>query len=211
MIEILIVEDNSAYLDTLKEMIEHTEGMKYLTAWRNAESAVKQLRHETFPADAQLLLDLHLPGDGGLTIIPAFRHACPDGNVIVVTQNDNELAVLEAIQAGAVGYLLKNSPIAELRAAIREIHSGGSFIDAKLSRHVLHALGGRSENGESVLSSRELQILELMAMGKVKKEVADELGISYHAVALYTRNVYKKLEAPNITAAVATAIRRRLI
>jgi DNA-binding NarL/FixJ family response regulator len=76
---------------------------------------------------------------------------------------------------------------------------------------MLHALGGRTENGESVLSPRELQVLELMALGKAKKEVADELDVSYHAIALYTRNIYKKLEAPNITAAVATAIRRRLI
>ena len=211
MIEILIVEDNAAYLDTLKEMIEATDDMSFHTAWRSAESAVRAMSQGDFPCDAQLLLDLHLPGNGGLSIIPAFRKACPEGNVVVLTQDDNELVVLEAIQAGAVGYLLKNHPIAQLRAAIRDIHDGGSVIDAKFSRYVLHALGGRTEGDQDVLSPREHQVLELMAMGKAKKEVADQLEISYHAVALYTRNIYKKLESPNITAAVATAIRRGLI
>jgi DNA-binding NarL/FixJ family response regulator len=211
MIEILIVEDNAAYLDTLKEMIEATDDMTLHTAWRSAESAVNALCHGDFPSEALLLLDLNLPWDGGLSVIPAFRKACPEGNVVVLTQNDNELVVLEAIQAGAVGYLLKDSPIAELRAAIRDIHGGGSVIDAKFSRYVLQALGGHTESNQEVLSPREHQVLELMAMGKGKKEVADQLDISYHAVALYTRNIYKKLESPNITAAVATAIRRGLI
>ena len=211
MIEILIVEDNAAYLDTLKEMIEATDDMSFHTAWRSAESAVNALRHGDFPSEALLLLDLNLPGNGGLSVIPAFREACPEGNVVVLTQEDNELVVLEAIHAGAVGYLLKDSPIAELRAAIRDIHGGGSVIDAKFSRYVLQALGGRTEGNQDVLSPREHQVLELMAMGKGKKEVADQLDISYHAIALYTRNIYKKLESPNITAAVATAIRRGLI
>lgn len=211
MIEILIVEDNAAYLDTLKEMIEATDGMSFHTAWRSAESAVNALRQGDYPPDTQLLLDLNLPCDGGLSVIPAFREACPEGSVVCVTQNDNELVVLEAIQAGAVGYLLKNSPIGELRTAIRDIHGGGSVIDAKFSRCVLQALGGRTVNNQDVLSPREHQVLELMAMGKAKKEVADQLDISYHAIALYTRNIYKKLESPNITAAVATAIRRGLI
>ena len=211
MIEILIVEDNAAYLDTLKEMIEPTDDMVFHTAWRSAESAIRVMGQGGLPADALLLLDLHLPGSGGLSIIPAFRKACPEGNVVMLTQNDNELVVLEAIQAGAVGYLLKNHPIAQLRAAIRDIHGGGSVIDDKFSRYLLDALSGRTEDEQQVLSPREHQVLELMAMGKVKKEVADQLGISYHAVALYTRNIYKKLESPNSTAAVATAIRRGLI
>jgi two-component system response regulator DesR len=106
MIEILIVEDNNAYLSTLREMIGHTDDMECLKAWRSSESATRALRQETFPPQTLLLLDLHLPGNGGLCVIPAFRDACPEGNILVITQNDNELAVLEAIAAGAVGYLL---------------------------------------------------------------------------------------------------------
>ncbi len=98
---------------------------------------------------------------------------------------------------------------------INKFHKGGCVIDSRLSHDVLKTLGTgdntASNDDASPLSRRERQVLALMAMGYVKKEVADELGISYRAIALYTANIYQKLQVPNITAAVATAIRKGLI
>ncbi|MGZ0657353.1 response regulator [Coraliomargarita sp. W4R53] len=211
MIDLLIVEDNTAYLNTLKEMIQLTDDMQCLDAWCTAESAIAGIQEGDFPPETILLLDLHLPGSSGLSLVPSFQKAYPEGNIIIITQEDNECLVLEAIQIGVVGYLLKNSPIGQIREAIRDIHAGGSIIDPKMSRYIIQALSGNLSNDSNILSPREVQVLELMAIGKVKKEVAHELGLSYHAVALYTRNIYQKLKVPNITAAVAKAIRRRLI
>ncbi len=131
--------------------------------------------------------------------------------LVRLVKADDYRTVLEAIQLGVVGYILKDTPIAELRRAIFEVHEGGSIIDPQLSRLVLKAFNEKDAGVESPLSERERQVLELLAMGYVKKEVADGLGISYSAVALYTANIYEKLQVPNIAAAVAAAIRKGLI
>ena len=144
-------------------------------------------------------------------MIPQLRKLVPQVAILILTHNDDYHTVLEAIQLGAVGYLVKDTPVADLRRAIREVHEGGSVIDPKLSRLVLKALTEIEPTSSSILSKREQQVLELMAAGYVKKEVAEQLGISYSAVALYTANIYEKLQVPNIAAAVATAIRRGLI
>jgi DNA-binding NarL/FixJ family response regulator len=143
--------------------------------------------------------------------VPLLRERVPKAGVVVLTQNDDYRTVLEAIQLGVVGYVLKDTPVADLRRVIREVHDGGSVIDPQLSRLVLEAFRDGESTEASPLSERERQVLELMAMGYVKKEVAKELGISYGAVALYTSNIYEKLQVPNVAAAVAAAIRKGMI
>ena len=110
-----------------------------------------------------------------------------------------------------MGYVLKNTPVSELRRIIREVHQGGSVIDPQLARHVLAIFREDHDLDADRLSDRERQVLELMAEGLVKKEVAEKLGISYSAVALYTSNIYEKLQVPNVAAAIAKAIRKDLI
>jgi DNA-binding NarL/FixJ family response regulator len=168
---------------------------------------------ETPPGADIILLDLKLPDHGGLTLVPLLRERAPDAAIVVLTSDDDYHTVLEAIKLGVVGYVLKDTPVAELRRIIREVHAGGSVIDPQLSRYVLKAFQDTEEESSQVspLSERERDVLELMAQGYVKKEVAEALGISYSTVALYTSNIYEKLQVPNVAAAVATAIRKGLI
>jgi len=159
-----------------------------------------------------VLLDLHLPGKSGLQLVPVLSKEIPDSNILVLTQNDDYRTTLEAIRLGVSGYLLKDAPIASIREAIIEVHEGGCVIDPQLSRIVLKALSSDSNlDEENLLTPREQQVLGLLAMGYAKKEVADHMEVSYRTVAQYTESIYKKLQVPNIAAAVATAIRKGLI
>jgi DNA-binding NarL/FixJ family response regulator len=117
-------------------------------------------------------------------MIPLLRQRVPDAGIVVLTSNDDYRTVLEAIKLGVVGYVLKDTPVAEFRRIIREVHEGGRVIDPQLSRFVLKAFQDEVVIESDPLSKREREVLELMAQGYVKKEVAEKMGISYSPVAL---------------------------
>ena len=210
-IRVVVVEDNKRFAESLKEIVEMETGMTWVTRFASSEACLNAFNKEQVPEVDVVLLDLQLPGKNGLTLVPTLKEVVPGANILVLTQNDDYHTTLEAIRLGVSGYILKNAGIADIRNAIREVHEGGSVIDPQLSRLVLNALTSDDSTIDNPLSHRERQVLELLAMGYVKKEVADQLDLSYRAVALYTENVYKKLQVPNIAAAVATAYRRNLI
>lgn len=212
-VRILIVEDNVAYAKSLQEIIGASDGLDCIGRYATARACRAAFEEEVPPAADIILLDLKLPDGDGLSLVPLLRERTPNTNIVVLTSNDDYRRVLEAIKLGVVGYVLKDTPVAELRRIIREVHDGGSVIDPQLSRFVLKAFQGAGVDGSEAdpLSDRERAVLELMAQGYVKKEVAEKLEISYSAVALYTSNIYEKLQVPNVAAAVATAIRKGLI
>ena len=210
LITLMIVEDNKAYKKTLFDTIELSSDMECIGQFSAAEPCLETLQ-ETSVVPAILLLDLNLPGQNGLTMLPLFKKTAPETDVIILTQNNDYHTALQAIRLGASGYLLKEGSIASIRETIREVHTGASYIDPQLSRIVLDTLCHGDIREENPLSPREIEVLELLAQGFAKKEVADQLGLSYHTIALYVRNIFKKLESPNSAAAIATAIRRNLI
>ncbi len=212
IIKILIIEDNKPYTQSLQRMIEMSERLEHIDSFPNAADFIDRLGDNAFDEVDVVLLDLHMPGKSGFQLIPILRKEMPDSNILILTQNDDYHATLEAIRMGVSGYILKDSGIAAIRSAIIEVHEGGSVIDSQLSRIVLKTLSSGDESDEdNVLSSRERQVLELLAAGYVKKEVADRLELSYRTIAQYTESIYKKLQVPNIAAAVAAAIRKGLI
>lgn len=210
MISISLVEDNANYLAFLKEFIQLESHFELKHSYISAEDFLSNIENCCQDTDL-ILLDLNLPGQSGLEIIPNIKAIKSCLNIIVLTSNDDYLKTLEAIKLGISGYLLKDSPIDDIRRAILDVTEGGCVIDPKLSRLVLNTLSNPEEYSENPLSQRETQVLELLALGKVKKEVASELDLSYRAIALYTENVYKKLQVSNVAAAVATAIRKGYI
>ncbi|PXA04674.1 DNA-binding response regulator [Coraliomargarita sinensis] len=210
-IRIVLVEDNKAYTKSLLEIIGLSGDMVCVETYATTGSCESAYSADAPPEADVILLDLKIPQKGGLSLVPMLRERAPDSAIVVLTSNDDYRTVLEAIKLGVVGYVLKDTSVADLRRIIREVNDGGSVIDPQLSRHVLAAF--REDEGleSGLLSDREREVLELMAEGLVKKEVAEKLGISYSAVALYTSNIYEKLQVPNVAAAVATAIRKGII
>ena len=210
-IKIAVVEDNPAYARSIQEVIRTGNGMECTGVYYNTDECSSAFQGDDAPEADVVLLDLNLPGKGGLTLVPILKSCLPDINILVLTHNDDYRTVLEAIQLGVAGYILKDAPIVDIRRAIVEVNDGGSVIDPQLSRLVLKAFNNEEIETDNPLTKREVQVLEFMALGYVKKEVADKLGISYSAVALYTANIYEKLQVPNIAAAVGAAIRKGLI
>ena len=211
-IKILIIEDNPQYTQSLQTMISVSEQMEFIASYDSGEAYLESLSENSAEVVDIVLLDLNLPGKSGLQLIPIIRKEMPKVNILVLTQNNNYHTTIEAIRLGVAGYLLKDSPIASIRESIRELHQGHSIIDPQLSKIVLKTLSGNTDlDDENILTKRELQVLELLAMGYVKKEVADRMDVSYRTVSQYTENIYKKLQVANVAAAVAAAIRKGMI
>ncbi|MDZ8117565.1 response regulator transcription factor [Pontiella agarivorans] len=210
-VQITIIEDNQAYAKSLQQVIDCTPGMKFRHLFNSAELFAEYLTRKEIETTDLILLDLHLPGKNGLTLVPSIQNALPDTKILILTQNDDYLTTLEAIRLGVHGYILKSSAISDIRSAIYDVHDGGYIIDQRLSGLLLHTLTAEDDSENRMLSERESQALKLMAMGYVKKEVAEQMGVSYRTVAQYTERIYSKLQVPNIAAAIATAIRKGLI
>ena len=208
---IMIVEDNRTYRTSLLDIIELSKGLECIGDFNAAEPCLKKMQSGQTDRPDILLLDLNLPGENGMKMLPSFRQTAPETEVIILTQNDDFHTVLEALRLGANGYLLKGATVAEIRTTIREVAEGSTFIDPQLSRLVMNTLCRSGDPAENPLSTREMEVLELLAQGYAKKEVADKMGLSYHTVVSYVRTIFEKLESPNLAAAIAKATRQRLI
>ncbi|MBK1875993.1 response regulator [Pelagicoccus mobilis] len=209
-IEVIIVEDNESFTKSLKRTLAFNSDMACTGSFNSVEDFLDTENEDTREPHIALL-DIHLPGKSGLTLVPHLKENYPNTKILVLTQDDDYHTTLEAIRLGVSGYVLKNADLEDIERAIREVNDGGCVIDPQLSRLVLDALDSKEPSKDSTLSNRERQVLELLAMGLVKKEVADRLNLSYYTVSEYTDNIYKKLQSPNAAAAVATAIRKGLI
>ncbi|MDZ8117036.1 response regulator transcription factor [Pontiella agarivorans] len=210
-IQILIIEDNPAFAESLMTMIEISHNMSCSAVYGSAEKCMTALTSTAPPVADLVLLDLHLPGKNGLTLVPMLRKFLPDADILVLTQDDDYLTTLEAIRLGVAGYILKDSSITEIRDAIQDIHDGAGIIDPQLSRMIFNALSSDKLPVKNPLNSGELEVLELLAMGYIKKEIAERLNLSYRSVSKKTERIYKKMQVPNVAAAVAAAIRKGLI
>ena len=208
---ILVVEDSKVYAQSLREIIEAAPDLEWIGTYSRVDECHQALDSDSAPSADILLLDLHLPDREGLSLIPLIRKVLPKCDVIVLTQNDDSLKTLEAIRLGVSGYILKSASIHKIWDTIRDVREGGNVIDPRLSKYVLKHLASPAEGNLSILSEREIQVLERLAMGYVKKEIADALALSINTINGYTENIYKKLQVQNVASAVATGIRRGLI
>ncbi|MEO0452730.1 MAG: response regulator transcription factor [Verrucomicrobiota bacterium] len=211
-INVAILEDNRQYVESLRKVFQYSEDFELGSVFQSAEELVESLNEpDTIRGDV-LLLDLNLPGRSGMSVIPDVLRKAPALKVLVLTRENDYTATLEAIKLGASGYILKDMPINGIREAIRDVFDGGCVIDPQLSKLLLGSLiGNESLSEEKPLSEREVDVLRLMALGYAKKQVADELNVSYGSVAQATQSIYRKLQVPNITAAVSVGIRQGLI
>lgn len=211
MIKLAIVEDNESFRKSLLKIIKLADDMTCLGSFPSTEPFLKALKESALEKPDVLLLDLNLPGEYGLKMLPLIKDTAPETDVIILTQDSDFRTVLEALHLDAAGYLIKGASVNKIREVIRAIAEGGTYIDAQLSRIVLNVLCGHNVAEKNPLSPREIQILKLLAQGFVQKEVADKLDLSYHTVCFHIRGAFKKLDVSNLTAAVAKATRQGLI
>lgn len=213
-IRIMVVEDHPEYREVIELSLQEEPDMQLVGIFGAAEVALRSLQSMETRKEADLiLLDLHLPGMSGLDAIPFFKQSLPDTNIIILTQSDKEADILQAIQLGAEGYLLKSSSFEEITQGIRTVVDGGATLDPSLARFIIETLKTRPRNEEHAiqLTPRELEILTLLGDGFVKKEIADQLGIGVSTVAEFVKRIYIKLNVQNAPAAISKAYKSGIL
>lgn len=195
--------------------LEREEDLELIAEFGTADRALRRLQDSTGRLNPDvLLLDLHLPGIGGLEAIPHFMKLNPDVRIIVLTQSDREEDVVKAISLGAAGYLLKSATVRQITDGIRAVKKGGAALDARIANCVLNLLKSKMPLGGeegSPITERELEVLRLMAKGLPKKMIADQLSISPNTVVTHVTHIYEKLNAPNAPSAIAKAFRMGIL
>ena len=213
-IRIMMVEDHPDYREGVKLALETEPDIEMSNTFGTAERALRSLQNlrERVEPDV-VFLDLNLPGISGLEALPFFRSAIPDAKVIVLTQSDNPADVLEAIQSGAAGYLLKSASLEKITDSIRIVAAGGASIDPHVAKYILSMMqqSPAKHRINTPLSERETEVLTLLSEGLMKKEISDRLDISEPTVATHVRHIYEKLEVQNAAAAISKAYRSGIL
>jgi DNA-binding NarL/FixJ family response regulator len=209
-VRVMLIEDHPEYREIISFALGKEKDIELRNQFGTAEEALRSLQDRSLRLVPDvILLDLNLPGMNGLEAIPYFKKSIPDSRIIVLTQSDTEADVLQAISQGASGYLLKSATLYQITEGIRTVNNGGASLDANIARFILNTLQTKLPETEieNLLTGRELETLTLLADGLLKKEIADELGISITTVATHVGNIYEKLHVQNAPAAVAKAFR----
>ncbi len=214
-INIMLVEDHLGYRSMLIRALKQAAKIKSISDFSTAEVALRALeKMKPEHAPDLLLLDLNLPGMSGLESLPWFKKYAPKLKVIILTQSTVEEDIFQAMSSGASGYLLKSATISQITEAIQSVQSGGASIDPKIAKYILKHLNQHISKKVTLrkpLSDRELQILTLLAEGKARKEISNELTISLNTVAYHVDHIFEKLNVENTPAAVAQGFRSGLL
>jgi len=211
---VLIIEDDLQFRAAFAEAIAGAADL-YLAGVADDLPEGLRLLEQNKPD--VLLVDIGLPSGSGIQLIRS-AHAClPSCDVMVVTVFGDEHHVLECIEAGATGYLLKDSKAIDIVEQIRSLREGGSPISPSIARRLLKYFVPKSENTadktaqEVSLSEQECRVLSLSAKGYNYEEVADLLGVSRNTVGTYVKRVYRKLQVHSKTEAVYEARKLGLV
>jgi DNA-binding NarL/FixJ family response regulator len=207
---IWLVEDHRPLRLTLREALELSEGAS-VRDFSTCEAALAALTKATARPEV-IILDLGLPGMSGIEGLRLFKKTSPQTEILIFTVFDDRERVFEAICAGASGYLLKSESLDRIVAAVREVRRGGSPMTPEIARSVLDRFSQLKPTRSDIeLSTRERDVLRLLADGLTKKEIADKLALSQHTVDNYLRRIYGKLHVNTLGGAVAKALRDGLL
>ena len=206
-IRLLIVDDHPVMRDGLRGVFAGDAGFEVVGEAGDGAEAVQQAQRTDIGIDV-ILMDLRMPGTGGVEAIVRLRELRHPARVLVLTTFDTDRDVLPAIEAGATGYLLKDAPREELIRAVRAADAGQSVLAPSVAGTLMGRLGVREPGA---LSPRELDVLRLVASGATNQVVARQLHVSEATIKTHLAHLYTKLGVRDRAAAVATAYERGLL
>ncbi|WP_306318880.1 MULTISPECIES: response regulator transcription factor [unclassified Streptomyces] len=207
-ISLLIVDDHPVVRDGLRGMFESATGFTVLGEAANGVEAVT--RAAALDPDV-VLMDLRMPGGGGVDAIRELGRRGVRARVLVLTTYDTDSDTLPAIEAGATGYLLKDAPREELFTAVRAAAEGRTVLSPAVASRLVTAVRTPAPDTGETLSAREREVLVLVARGTPNKEIARELFISEATVKTHLTHIYGKLGVKDRAAAVAVAYDRKIL
>jgi len=198
----MLVDDHPAYRKGMAALIASEPGLRVVAETGNGSEALEIYRKN---GPDVVLMDLRLPGLGGVEATLAIRKEFPDARIIVLTTFDTDEDIYRAIQSGAKSYLLKDTPDDQLSATIRAVYAG----EQPLSPKVAERLAERQERSD--LSQREMEVLQLLIKGRSNKEIGSSLFISEDTVKAHLKTLFIKLHVQDRTEAAITAIRHGIV
>ncbi len=208
LIRLLIVEDQTLMRQGLKTILDLEPGLRVIGEANDGEDGVRRaldLRPDV------VLMDVQMPQLNGVEATAQLCHAWPEAKVIILTTFDRDDYVYQGVRAGALGYLLKDTPADQLIATIRRVHAGEVFIQPEIASRALREMMRPAEQTVEPLSDREREVLVLLAQGASNKDIAEKLTITEGTVKNHVSNVLGKLRAENRTQAADIARKRGLV
>lgn len=206
-IRVMIVDDHAMVRSGLSAFLLAFDDLELAAEASSGEQAVGICAEQHVDV---VLMDLVMPGMDGATATRTIREACPDIQVIALTSFPEEDLVKAALEAGAIGYLLKNITAAELADAIRAAHAGRPTLAPEATSALIHSATGGPALGFD-LTEREREVLALMAEGLTNSQIASKLFVSDSTVKFHVSSVLRKLGAASRTEAVSVALRDGLV
>jgi len=214
-IRIVIADDHDVVRRGLKSVLEDQPNWEVCGEANTGRKAVELVRaHEP----DIVVLDITMPELNGLEAARQIQKTNPDTKMLILTVHESEQLVHDVLKAGARGYILKSDAGRDLVAAINALRQGKTFFTTKVARIVagsqsktVSAVADEAESGVTSLTAREREIVQLLAEGKLNKEVADILGISVKTVETHRTNIMRKLRFHSISELVRYAIRNKLV
>jgi DNA-binding NarL/FixJ family response regulator len=194
VIRIVLADDHVTVRQGLKLLVEAQPDMQVVAEASDGSGAVEQAR--ALKPDV-VVMDISMPGVNGLVATRALRAQVPDTAVVILTRHGDDAYLQELLRAGAAGYVLKQSPAAELLQAVRAVAAGGQYLDSTLTARVTAGFVGRKSKGlnqpGAALTERESEVLRLIASGYSNKEIAVQLDLSVKTVEVHKANSMRKL------------------
>ena len=211
-IRVLVVDDHTLVRDGIRAVLANAPDITVVGEAADGRAALEEARASHPDV---ILLDIAMPGLGGLETVPLLRRDAPDARILILTQYEQPEYVRRFLNLGVSGYVLKKAAGAELIAAIRAVERGGLVVDPVVARDVLgdttHGATVTTEDPYDALTERERQVLKLVAEGHSNKDVAAALDISVKTAMTHREHVMKKLGLHNRTDLTRFAIRRGVI
>jgi two-component system, NarL family, response regulator NreC len=209
VIRVLIVDDHAVVRSGLRHVLESDDDIEVVGEAADA-------RHAIFEALAKdpdvILMDVVMPGESGIQVIPAVLKAAPASRVLMLSMQDDPRYVREAFAAGAAGYILKEAVDTDIVAAVKEIAAGGCYVHPTLGARIVAADAvERADAVKNPLSHRELEILHLLALGHTNQEIADLLFLSVRTAETHRSHIMQKLRLQTRAELVRHALKLGLL
>jgi two-component system, NarL family, invasion response regulator UvrY len=209
MLRVLVVDDHAVVREGLKRIIDEAPGMRVVAEAGDAPHALARLHDGSCDA---VVLDLDLPGRGGMELLQQIKRAYPSLPVLILSFHAEDAYGVPALQAGADGYLMKDSGTGLLVQAIEKVAAGGKFVTAGLAEQLARSVGADVQRPRhAVLSDRELDVLRLIGSGLAVSKIAEQMALSVKTISTYRRRVLDKMALGNNAQLMHYAVKHDLV
>lgn len=208
---VLLADDHALVRAGIRALLQNLDGVTVVAETGNGAEVLELARAHRPDV---VLLDISMPGLGGLEVSAQLRDALPDVRVVMLSMHANEEYVLQALRAGAAGYMLKDSATAELELALKAVMQGETYLSPPISRQVVEGYVqrvGAEQTASDNLTPRQRQVLQLIAEGHSTKEIAHRLNLSVKTVETHRAQLMERLQIREIAGLVKYAIRHGLV